>query len=687
MSHADLEVVTVDMIHRTKKGTLLKSPAELVYKAGRIYFKKSPFALKDEIKAMKGSRWHGFDEEPPLVIDGKPIFKIWSIEDCQRNQFQLAFLTGEDVYAWFDRDLIEHDYRDYELNGKPADPMPHQFDLANAGLTYHYQIWAAEMGVGKSLSAQMVIEHSSVKHWYWVGPRTSLPNVKREFKKWGFNFDGDITIEFMTYEELVRRMDDYKPGDKVPGGMICDESSRLKGATSQRSNAAQKMADLIRQEYGYDGYVIEMSGTPSPKSPADWWSQTEIAWPGFLREGSAKQLQKRLGFMKRHEYESGVFDKLTSWRDDERKCETCGEYAQHENHVFTVDGENEDYHEWKASINEIALMYERLEGLVVIKHKKDCLTLPDKRYRRVICKPSNSMLRVASSLMQAAPNTITGLTWLRELSDGFQYKDKKDGKTPCQHCGAKGTVEEWYDTKDESRSYSAIDMLDAKLVARLQKRDATCPRCDGTKEVDKIVRETREVPCPKEAALKIELDRCEETGRIVIFAGFTGSVDRVTRICLKEGWAVVRCDGRGWEVQTMENGELQVVTSAGEDALEYWSDLAANPRVAFVAHPESGGMSLTLVESEMIVFWSNSFKPEYRAQAEDRCHRKGMNEHRGLEIVDLTHLPSDERVLDVIRSNRAIELMSLGEFAWSEDGCVVAVNTVPNETIEYLAAA
>ena len=81
-------------------------------------------------------------------------------------------------------------------------------------------------------------------------------------------------------------------------------------------------------------------------------------------------------------------------------------------------------------------------------------------------------------------------------------------------------------------------------------------------------------------------------------------------------------------------------------------------------------MSLTLVESRMAVYWSNSFKPEYRAQSEDRIHRKGMDENLGCDIVDLIHLPTDQRVLDVIRQNRALELMTLGEFrdALEQDG-------------------
>ena len=127
---------------------------------------------------MAGSKWHGYDEENPR--------KIWSVADCQRNRVQLAYLMGEDVYAHFDQEVQKHTYRDFKRNGKLTSPMDHQFFLADTGLTYHYQIWAAEMRTGKTLAAQMVIENSGVDLVYWVGPKTSLPNIRREFKLWGF---------------------------------------------------------------------------------------------------------------------------------------------------------------------------------------------------------------------------------------------------------------------------------------------------------------------------------------------------------------------------------------------------------------------------------------------------------------------------------------------------------------------
>jgi hypothetical protein len=117
----------------------------------------------------------------------------------------------------------------------------------------------------------------------------------------------------------------------------------------------------------------------------------------------------------------------------------------------------------------------------------------------------------------------------------------------------------------------------------------------------------------------------------------------------------VRCDQGSFQVLPHNDSPVT------EEPLDYWADREVNPRVAFVANPESGGMSLTLTESRMAVYWSNSWKPEYRVQSEDRIHRISMDLNKGCTIVDLIHLPSDRRVLEVIRANRKLELMTMGE--------------------------
>jgi SNF2 family DNA or RNA helicase len=262
--------------------------------------------------------------------------------------------------------------------------------------------------------------------------------------------------------------------------------------------------------------------------------------------------------------------------------------------------------------------------------------------------------------MEAAPNAITGMTWLREVSDGFMYKDVEDGTKKCNICTESeqpGKVQEWFDPENPEQGFEAIDFLDEEFVSRLQTRWIDCKRCGGSQQMKKFKKITKEIPCPKEQKLAERLEQCEETGRIVIFAGFQGSLDRIEKLCHKNQWDVVRCDGRGWHVTTKENKVVRT-----DEPLRYWLDFS-NQRVAFVAHPQSGGLSLNLTESRMAVFYSNDFNPESRSQAEDRVHRMGMDENRGCKIVDIFHLPSDTRVRQILRENRKLELMTMGEFS------------------------
>jgi SNF2 family DNA or RNA helicase len=189
-----------------------------------------------------------------------------------------------------------------------------------------------------------------------------------------------------------------------------------------------------------------------------------------------------------------------------------------------------------------------------------------------------------------------------------------------------------------------------------EKRMATCSTCDGSGKVPHMVRETKEIKCPKDQAVRDLLEENEDQGRLVIFAGFQGSIDRIVKICHKKQWDVVKVDGRGWKIQTCD-GEKP---PRKMKPLDYWADLS-NERVVFVAHPASGGMGLTLTESRMAVFYSNDFTPESRSQAEDRIHRPGIDMNKGATIVDLFHLGTDQKVLNVLRDNRRLEKLTLGE--------------------------
>ena len=274
----------------------------------------------------------------------------------------------------------------------------------------------------------------------------------------------------------------------------------------------------------------------------------------------------------------------------------------------------------------------RLQGLVLPMMKKDCVDLPDKQHREIRCKPTRSTMRVAEALIDLAPTAIQALTWLRELSDGFQYTDKQVGEKPCE-C-----------------TYPSEDW------PAVRSPDPDCHICEGTGLVPIMERQARMVPTPKDQVVKDLLEECDEQGRIVIFAGFRGSIDRVQALCLNQGWDVVRVDGRGWRIF----GENITKEYCRENsALDHW--ISSARRVVFLAHPKSGGLGLTLTESRMAVFYSNDFDPESRSQASDRIHRMGMDLNLGATIVDIFHLPVDEHVRNILRDNRKLELLTLGE--------------------------
>jgi hypothetical protein len=580
-------------------------PVQATYANGRIEFAFAFNTLvKDEVKAMTGSRWH-------------PDRKVWSADDCYRNRFQMAYLQGHNPYEWFDRE-VEH--VEYE---RPL--RSNQVILTDAVLTYRFQLWAAEMALGKTLAAIEAMERSGFNDWWWVSQTSALKAAAREFVKWNCR----TLPQTMTYNGLVTKIKTWVPGTPPPHGVVFDEAHNLKTAASQRSQAAQYLTNAMRAAYGNDCYIIGMTGSPAAKKPVDWWSQAEIICPGFLREGRPDAFHRRLGFFKHVKDPIGQeYWKPAGWRDNPEKCDVCGCM---ESDGIHIEGAR-DYHAYRRSTNEVSLLYDRLQGLVIRQFKKDYLDLPEKVERIVRCRPSPSILRAAQVIARGAPSGIVAATLLRELSDGFQYTDIPNGTTKCGHCNGTKEIEEW--------TTSGTNKV-------------PCPTCDATGEVTDYKRETIQASCPKDTALGDLLDENEEIGRVVVYAGFKGSVDRAVKVCQQKGWLVIRVDGRGWLITDKDNN-----TIVGIDALDIWANMDEYPQVAFVGHPMSGGVGLNLCEAQMLIWYSADFNPTSFVQASDRTNRPG---NLATTIVYLYHLPSDERIINLLKENLRIERMTLGE--------------------------
>jgi len=620
-------------------------PVTLIYKNDRI-FVKFPFNRKliAEVKAMQGARWHGFDEPNPR--------KIWSISDSPRNQFQMAYLREENPYAAYESPLI------------PASPLrdvyDHQTAMIQHGLSRHYCIFACEMGTGKTLAAIEIMEAVGVKSdkdvWY-VGPKSGVKAVGLELSKW----ESKAHPKMLTYMGLVKVMKNWQQGDAAPRVVIFDESSKLKTPTAQRSQAALHLADAVRTEHGNNGYVILMSGTPAPKTPADWWHQCEVACPGFLREGTQGKFKARLCLVEqRQSVSGGVYPHIITWLDDEKKCSKCGQLEDHKNHATTVEGTlNDNYHKWVPSRNEVEYLYKRMQGLVLVQFKKDCLDLPEKQYQIIHVKTRPDILRTAQLITKTSRRAIEALTLLRELSDGFQYIEEASGKKPCDYCHGLGKVTIPVPT-DDVNTLKPQEVLESGF----ENREVTCDNCGGDGETRTYTRSTSEVGSPKDEAFIDLLDEHEDVGRFIVWGGFRGTIDRLIAMAHKYGWATLRVDGRGYcgegaKGEKLDADELLVAMDFSHP--KYRALLEKHPRLCFVGHPQAGGMALTLTASPTELFYSNCFNGEARMQAEDRFHRAGMDTNRAARIIDLIHLPSDKLVLDNLLKKKKLQSLSMGD--------------------------
>ena len=636
----------------------------LDYQDNRVFI-YTPYnkALLAEIKAFHDARWHGF-EDPPI--------KAWSIPLTERNKFQLEYLTGGNPYIKYDHYIKEaktHEIIYPEYN--------HQTELVNQALSTNYCIWAAEMGTGKTLSALILMIESGIKDWWWFGPKSALYSVKLDVLKWKrwaeeHNVPKDkypVMPVFNTYNALTKIMKNWEDGDKAPQGVIFDESSRLKTPTAQRSKAALALVDGIREDWGDEGYAIQMTGTPSPKAPTDWWSQCEIACPGFLKEGNIHKFKNRLAIVEQRENTiiGGTYPHLIAWRKGGDICNVCGlPESAHTLDESTVA----DYHPFEKADNEVAKLYRRMQGLVEVRFKKDCTDLPDKIYRVIECKPSVQLQQYARTILQTAPRVVTGLMMLRELSDGFLYRDEQDGTSVCTVCNGRGK-------RPQEVLKGGYELLDTGNILELETQkeyttadnttnfwetveDALCDGCGGSGKVPKYKRETKTIHSPKEDVLNDLLDEFEEAGRVVIYAGFQGSLDKVEAICKNKGWITLRADGKGWKTSTGSVEDiLQAMDQSHPDREKY---VELYDKIAFIGQPGAAGMGLNLTASPVIIYYSNDFNAENRIQSEDRVHRSGMDKNRAPTIIDIINLESDKKILENLQNKRELQEMSMGLF-------------------------
>ncbi len=266
---------------------------------------------------------------------------------------------------------------------------------------------------------------------------------------------------------------------------------------------------------------------------------------------------------------------------------------------------------WKT--DEVKKLGHRLAPIVMVRDRKDCFDLPDKIYDPIQCEVLENIKRLATVLAATSISVLDCLEKLRELSDGFQYNKMHRSITN------NNTQTEYKDSNSnnlESTSYSWIGS----------------PKLDKVKELLDFYSVENGGP-----------------GRLVIYAAFTATIDKLMEVVAEAKWNPLRIDGRGWSnSKTLELFE-------GES-----NDKSTLNQFCIVANPACVH-GLTLSRTYALVYYSNSFSADHRIQSEDRRDRPGMDVSRGTRIIDLLHLPTDLMILNRLKEKREMQGLTLEE--------------------------
>lgn len=142
----------------------------------------------------------------------------------------------------------------------------------------------------------------------------------------------------------------------------------------------------------------------------------------------------------------------------------------------------------------------------------------------------------------------------------------------------------------------------------------------------------------------------EATGKVIVWARFRAEIAAVSA-ALRKAYgedSVVEFHGG-----ISDDGRISARSAFQEPS---------SPVRFFVGQTEAGGLGLTLTQAQTVIYFSNSFSYEARAQSEDRAHRIGQT--RSVTYVDLVAEDTvDEKLLAALRAKNDLARLVTGD-AW-----------------------
>jgi len=225
----------------------------------------------------------------------------------------------------------------------------------------------------------------------------------------GKKFDWSKRINIINYESMrVDRnvIEVMKQAKLTPMMCVCDESSKFKSPTSKITKVLLKLAPQFK-------FRLILSGTPTPNSELEWWSQINFVSPYILHE-------------KFHHFKNTYFhlqrgEQVTSSRG-------CYLTRQELQKRFQQGWEYRISPEAKEKLLDI------ISPVCSVAKKDECLDLPPQvdqirniemnpEQKRIYKEIKTLLISEINGEFVVARNALTKLMKLREVTSGFVYDD------------------------------------------------------------------------------------------------------------------------------------------------------------------------------------------------------------------------------------------------------------------------
>ena len=364
--------------------------------------------------------------------------------------------------------------------------------------------------------------------------------------------------------------------------IICDESTKIKNGRrkgrGKRAGAIRtnKILDFFSQR---DCYKAILSGTPSPRSPFDLWSQLEFLKQDFFHMdyfyftnyfgiqiqhtnyGAAKKYysvlcEKEYNIVKnelrKHEIlDSQIIEQLAI------------KYGTNTKDIITIN-QMTQYSGYK----NLDKLKEKISEITFFANKKDCLDLPDKIYETLHAEMDGEQKRIYNDLKKNLYTEYAGkeLTVTNKMVLLIRLQAVTGGLFPFSETDIKLKNDE--------------EIVDVSF---------------HNKYIDNSI---------KIKVLLDDLENVPEDTHIIIWAKFRAEIELIEKSLLENDYPCQKYYGGSNDsvIDEFKQGKFQIL----------------------VATPEKGGEGLNLQIATLHYYYSNGFRADSRLQSEDRSHRAGQ---------------------------------------------------------------